>query len=476
MIRFFLLLLLLPFPISYYFNSPSDMDPTIIGFLLFIAALAVGIFSTKEEKEDNLKKQYLKHSTILIISFSIVHFQYSIDFLLGNTDESNLYIWVRHDVVIKSLSLAVAGLISFLMGYLAYRNKSNFTKSAQQANTKNVSVRLLSYVAAILLGAYFYYANPLYLMGFYGSEDVGSEASYLILLFKAVAFAVLIQTAGNFQLQGEKASNFLTYVKSNNFLVNILIGIYLISVIISGDRGPILAFCVAYFGCYLYVTKHRFNIFKTVVLLLLGAIFVTLLGDIRSLDKEMSFSKRFSESLTSSGDRFSTESFLPQTQELASSIRTLHHTVGYIPESHDYLYGRFQLQQILVIVPFGSNIIRLIFDDTSYKYTASSRFVTWINKGDYPTSGDGTSIIADFYFDFGLIGVLLGMLIFGYIIRYAEISMYSRKSPSLFSQALFIVFLSSAVHIPRSTFLVEFKVVVWTFAVLYINQKINKKS
>ena len=45
------------------------------------------------------------------------------------------------------------------------------------------------------------------------------------------------------------------------------------------------------------------------------------------------------------------------TGELAGSIRALHHSVSSVPSDYDYMYGRFQVQQIVTVVPgvgFGS--------------------------------------------------------------------------------------------------------------------------
>jgi hypothetical protein len=244
---------------------------------------------------------------------------------------------------------------------------------------------------------------------------------------------------------------------------------------ISGDRGPLIYFGIAYFSGYLFVTKTRLNLFKTFLILIAGALFITLLGKVRSLDRSLSFSERFTSSLQMES-RFETASVLPQTQELATSIRALHHTLSHIPEQHDFLYGRFQFQQIMSMVPFGNTFVQIIFDDNSYKYGGSSRFVTWINQGNNPYMGDGSSVTSDFYFDFGFMGVIVGMFIFGYLMRFAELTMYSRGLPSLFSHAFFVGYLSSAIYISRSTFLIEMKLVFWIFLVLLLNQLIiNRK-
>jgi len=473
MLKKIILLFLLAFSIIHYFVQPKGMNQNNIVLLLLLAFFALLIFIFSKEKNTNLKGQYLKHSTVIIFGFSIVHFQFHIDYLLGNIPQSFLRIWVNPDIVIQALAVSVSGFIAFLIGYFSYNKiKSRYNKAK---NENIIDTKFLVYTSALLLAAYFYFANPLYLLGYYGAERLGVEAQYIILLFKVLIFAILIQNARNFYLKGKSFSNFLDYCKSNGLFFNIIISIYLISVLISGDRGPLMYFSIAYFGNYLFVTKNKLNILKTLGLLILGAFFIMVLGKVRSLDRSLSFSDRFTESLNFES-RFETKSFLPQTQELASSVRTLHHTLNHVPVNHDYLYGRFQFQQFMSMIPFGNNFVKLLFEDNSYKYGGSSRFITWINQGDNPYSGDGSSVTADFYFDFGLLGVIFGMFFFGYTMRYAELSMYSLNMPSYFAHSFFIGYLSSAIYISRSTYLIEMKSVFWIFLVLIINQRfINRK-
>ena len=128
------------------------------------------------------------------------------------------------------------------------------------------------------------------------------------------------------------------------------------------------------------------------------------------------------------------------------------------------------------MLPFGNSIVTLLYKDNDYKYGGSAKFITWINQGDKPWSGDGSSVTSDFYFDFGLLGVVIGMFVFGYTMRFAELTMYSISMPTLFAHAFFIGYLSSAVYISRSTYLLEMKTVVWIYFILYFNKFIiNRK-
>jgi oligosaccharide repeat unit polymerase len=119
----------------------------------------------------------------------------------------------------------------------------------------------------------------------------------------------------------------------------------------------------------------------------------------------------------------------------------------------------------------------LIFENNSTRYGGSAKFITWITQGEFPTSGEGTTCIADFYFDFGLIGVILGMFLFGYLIRYCELVMYNTILPSFFVHALLVVYLMNGIYIGRSSVLIHLKTVIWVLLVLLLNKYLlNKKS
>ena len=456
----------------FYFSAPEDMDKGIMIEIFIVAFISILLFAFKKEKVPALKGQFLKHSTLVIIGLVVVHFQYDIDYIIGNASVNDKYIWVDTNVVIKTLTLSVIGLLCFFLGYLSYKKRKKRTEN--QSIERVYNANFLLWVATFLLIGYFFTVNPLYLMGYYGVEQIGEEAGYIILFFKVVIFSIIIQNCRNIIVSGVIPASFKDYVKTQGLHLIILLGIYLLSVMISGDRGPLMAYGLAFISGYFFVTKKKLSLKQGLLFMFLGASVITILGYARTQDRSLSFNDKISESFNVD-NRFDTESFLPQTQELATSVRALHAAVDYIPERHPYLYGRFQFQQLAVTLPFFSNFNPLLFEKQEYKYRSSSSFVTWINQGDNPYSGDGTTCIADFYFDFGIIGVIIGMYFFGFFIRFTEIKMYSLSMPTLFAHALLVVYLSDAIYISRSTVLIEIKAAVWIFIILVLNKHIFNK-
>jgi hypothetical protein len=473
-LRFFFVLVLF-LVLAYYSVSPDYMDDTSMVVLLSVLIVVIGLFSLRNEPNQLLKGQHLKHSTLFLTGLVVVHFQSYIDFLIGNISQYNSFIWVNNAVVVKSMSLSLLGVIAFCLGYLLNTRKTNFVNV--RGIESGVDTRLLTVSSIFFLVLYFATVNPLYFLGFYGSVNVGTEATFAVIFLEASLFALIVQHCRNLSLRATQIGSFWMYVKSYGLMNLTVLFIYLASVMVSGDRGPLMIFGIAIFSSYVMITRKKISLVTFLLLLVVSAQVISLLGDVRNQSKGSDFLSRLSQAVEPKASMiFDESSFSTPTQELALSVRALHRAVDYVPERHDYLMGRFQFQQIVSAVPFVSNIYPHIFEDVSYRYRSSPSFITWIRQGDDPWSGDGTTCVADLYLDFGIVGVVAGMMLFGYMIRHAELSMYSGQLPTLLGHVFLLVFLSKAIYISRASLLVDFKGACWTFAVLWVNFRIVNRN
>jgi hypothetical protein len=473
-LRFFYLLLLVLLS-AYYSVSPDYMDVQGMLLLLSVLFVVLGSFSLRAEHNQLIKGQHLKHSTLFLTGLVVVHFQSYVDFLIGNISQNNNFIWVNNAVVVKCMALSLLGVVSFCLGYLFNR------KNTISNNIKNiefwVDTRLLSVFSWLFLILYLATVNPLYFLGLYGSVNVGTEATFAVVLLEASLFALIVQHCRNLSVRNSPIGSFWIYVKSYGIVNLTVLCVYLATVMVSGDRGPLMIFGIAIFSGYVMITRRRVTLVTLVILLFVGAQIISILGDVRNQSKGSDFLSRLSMVAEPKIPMTSDESsFSKPTQELAWSVRSLHRAVDYVPERHDYLLGRFQFQQIVSSIPFVSNFYPFIFEDVTYRYRSSPSFITWIRQGDNPFSGDGTTCIADLYLDFGVIGVVAGMMIFGFMMRNAELSMYSEKLPTLLVHVFILVFLSKAIYVSRSSLLVDFKGAIWTFSALWINFQIVSRS
>ncbi|MDI9308956.1 MAG: O-antigen polymerase [Limnohabitans sp.] len=466
-------LILLLFTIVYYVVSPiASKDIGQISIALVVAYISLALHFLNYRK-DLLGKYYLKHSNLAILGVYVVHFQLYTDYVFDNIDRNDSFIWVYESVIVKGAFFSTIGLICFFIGYKLFGNS---VKSREIKIVKNeATTKIMLFLAVISLLLYFATVNPLYLAGFYGVEEKGNIATYASLFFEMLIFGIVIQNTRNMVTSQNIPVSVLDYIKKQGYILVALLVVYFISVLFSGDRGPIITLGLCYVGSYYYVTKRTISLKVVLVSIFALATVITLLGEARNFEKKLSLSEKISKAFDEEKEGKEKVSFLPQTQELANSVRALNITLGYVPERHDYLYGHYQIQEILGCIPFVSIVTPLFFGDQHIKYITSANFVTWINQGDYPYMGDGTTCMADFYFDFGLVGIIVGMFLFGYFMRYCDLKFYTSGKIQLFSHILIVVYLCQALYISRSSFISELKFVVWVYMLLWINKRFLSK-
>jgi hypothetical protein len=448
------------------------MDRGTMVLLLTIVALSLIGFALRKERIKELRGQYLKHSTIALIAIVIVFFQYPLDYVLGNFDASNMIIWVNQKVVVKGVVASTIGILCFLFGHLTYKKAAMLR--AKHSQTRPLKVNMLVFLATISLIAYFFLVNPLYLAGYY-KVGIGGRAYYAIALFQALVIAAIIQVCRNMILLGKSPSNFFVYLKALGWPLIALNGIYLLSVIVSGDRAPLIVYGVIFCSGYFFVTRRKLSLKALILLTVTAAFTITVLGLVRRQELNQSFMDRLVLSFTESKKNTSKDaSISPPTYELARSVRTLYTVIDYIPEQQHFFYGRFLLLDVSRVIPFTGIFYPLFIDeDNNGIYNSPGKYITWIRQGSFATIGDGTSCLATFYLDFGLVGIIIGMFGFGYLMRYAEVAMYSSEGlPPLFIHVFAMVYLAAAIYIARGSVLGPLADCTNVFVFLVINKSI----
>ena len=122
--------------------------------------------------------------------------------------------------------------------------------------------------------------------------------------------------------------------------------------------------------------------------------------------------------------------------------------VDYVPDRHDYYYGRMQTLSLAGIMPFGRRLLGMkdsIENSSSMLMTKLIQGFT--GKG---VAGTGTSVFADFYLDFGFL-ITLGIFIgIGYLSKYIQNA--ARCSLSLRWQVALITYVTFIALMSRYTF------------------------
>ena len=132
------------------------------------------------------------------------------------------------------------------------------------------------------------------------------------------------------------------------------------------------------------------------------------------------------------------------------------------------------LRNILSTIPFSSRITRS-FLDSHWKYQSSDFFITYLIQGNFYTYGNGTSLIADLYLSFGLIGIIIGMLFLGVVIKKIERKVILDLNASIYNIVLYISLCGYAIIEARSGLFSPINYIVFSILLTYIIQIINKQ-
>lgn len=402
--------------LSLYSQAPSVMDkPFMLGCLvLAITNSVLFVYKTNNQKKYNLHGLYIRHSIIFMICFFIVFFQKDFDYVLGIIDSSNNLLWYDSTVVCKSAALSLCALLSFYLGYELSKKTFHISNSTYTYSFKMKEV--LVYVGYVSLIIYLIFVPKSYLLGGYNAGENKGWANVILVLLQALFLALFAIYSYDYKHAVTKISFWKFYKKPI-----ILVLIYSFIILVSGRRTEAIRMFILLIVIYAYAKGRTANYKAMGVVMVSLALVMSILSFLRT-GKARSFSQGV-EMVSES------KSFLPVTDELASSVNTLHIAVSNFPDILPYTKGLTFFPNFLVLVPgldqYYQNNIR-----GNGVITSSAEMITYIQFGDNASYGLGSSLVADAYIPFGLVGVLIIFMIFGGFIHYLEVgTFYLLKSP-----------------------------------------------
>lgn len=446
------------------------------GFLLKVlvyVSAASGLFIMRKESQIGLKRQYLKISNLFLIGFIIVHFQIYLDYVLGAYQSFGVDLMISDRLVPKASLISALALVMYYIGYLmaSYYKAGIKHIEIERISTVIYSSRGLLLLMFAFLSLFILTADWNYFRGNYGNVSVGTLADYAqqYLLLAMIGYVVLF--VKNERIRGGAYKNMVSYSRKLGSTFLLISGVYLLLVLVSGDRGPILQFGVAFLGGYVLVAKRKMRLVVVALGLFIGATAISLLGFVREIGNGAVFWEKVEVAYSLREESRIQSSISPSTLELAGSVRTMHAAVDY-SENHGHTNGLFQLFQVLSIVP-GVGTITKVLTGMENKDFKSSAFLTRHILGNTPDRGLGTTVVADIFLDFGIMGVIVTFFLFAWFVRYLEVNVFSAQFFRISTLALFFIFLSQAIYIGRSTILVLFKDALLLYIIVVIGLFIN---
>lgn len=442
---------------------PVDGYSPILVFAISILAMILGIvFLNNKDANINIRNIFLKPSFLFILAYLIVFFQRPVDYALGYSFH---YVQLG-DVMfmMQSLKYALLGLCVFIIGY-QYESQRASVITATPLHMKVVSLNFYAFLSSLLIALVLVLVPKEILMGGY-SNDLLTNATiynYLASWSNTVMIAYVVQyTINAKQTEAFMNSTPLQFIKSFGVWQNINVLIYGYMILNVGDRGPLIVLAFAYYISYIIVSHRKLSKIKLTIALCVGILISSVLGD----TKQYRDNNTIFDRLSSVFDNKTPEpqaSFLPATEQLSGSYCCLPLAIQMISSGDDYTYGGSTIGDLTAGIPFSGRLLKLP-ESTSYRISKYA-------MGDGFSFGLGTNCIAALYMDGGWIFIVLGMLIFGILLRKFEVCIFSETTSSFFVFCIAFYFLARVVYIPRSTLLSPCKYALWMYVVMALYAK-----
>ena len=456
----------------FYFFSTTYLAFVLLGIFLFekgedvfypfyfggLLVLFI-LFFVKEYKNDSLLfTSWVKPSNIFLLSFVIVNFQVIISTWLeyetiGTYLETSKY----SGYISKVLYLGLVGMIFYLYGY-SYTNKS-YKPIRQNYKIIHLNIHvwaLLSLAAFVLFVINIDLVSFLTGMDYEGSGASDRETTPFAIWETLFDTFMTLTVASNTELilsKDGKRRSLLRYLFSFPFYFLISVVLYIALRLVSGDRGPVMYTSLLFFYSYLLVSKKRIRLGIVMLFVLIGAFGMTLLNSVRGYrNPNENFIEKVSRGFSDMEDEREVKSISPFSYELSKSVNCNFIAVHDIDENiTEYKFGLYNLCEILSAVPVMNRITTSLFNLDLYR-TATSEYVTISFFGKNYLFGLGTTVITDFYLDFGLLGIIIGMFVVGVVYRRVDENLVYGSIPSFFAMVFFLKYASMSVYIPRASF------------------------
>ena len=417
---------------------------------------------------NNSRMGVFSHSHIFVVIFVIIFYQFYIDYILGFIDSSEKKIWINTSVVVKSLGLCNIAMASFLLGYKYQLTKHNKFQSVKYNKYKSAkySVRSKSHSTpqktifpekkflcniGYCMLAYFVIAadDGFFRSGYLTSEGQLDASFGIMVILQSVMIAVFSLYCIEYK-NNCKGDSIIKYFKRPG----ILVGLYAIAIILSGRRTEALRVVIMFLFAYIYVSGNTLNIKKTVAYLFAGVILISVFGAIRG--EGQSFSQGV-EILTSNA------TISPFTKELAGSINTVHIAMENVPDIIPYNYGVTFFPSFALLVPGLDRLITYLMSNGIPLNSSTQISNMYWESSDWGY-GMGSSIVADVYISFGVIGVLIVFLLIGRLFRKLEVITTNSKNIYMFAMCIGVY--SQILYACRTGVGVLF--LSWTYACIII--------
>jgi len=355
---------------------------------------------------------------------------------------SNLFMPHEHEITEKQWILYLIGLLFFYLGSLiplihakTSKIQPNFTDIIWDKK-KLLQITSIIFVIAITTRLLIYMTTgiPLFASNVNIARQLAAENGYLGILGISTETVFIISFAA-----------YLIF-KKNRRLFLLFMFISLVLSILTGSRQSLVRIlfpCLIFYHYY----KKRIPLKFLLIASLIATIFIGSIGFYRR--------NIFVKSVTNTS--LTERNFNPYLfwapyalRELRLAPEGLARVLESIPEKANYQYGKFHLSPLLMPLPGEQLPPDMIFKK--------------IVGGEWAGFGMASTLLAPQYADFGIIGIMTGMFLIGFILVHLYLKTINTKNP-LYTLLYGVVLVQMLIAV-RSNYL-NF-VIIWTIFLLII--------
>ncbi|MFK8016601.1 MAG: O-antigen polymerase [Gammaproteobacteria bacterium] len=427
-------------------------DPSAVKAYSVIAALLV-VFQAFNNVKVRGIRSWIQIDLAFLLMYFFVHFwiwialSYDMVSIDGWPPE-----YSKH--VNRAVALSLMGMAAFIFGY---NLKPGITSEEQvellgRQHWKTIG-NLIFFGGAALTLAYAFYFGAAAFDGNYTGSAVGNLATRTIYMLSGIFVKLGIAIVLVAHSDGK------AYIPKCKIALATL-GAILLMHLVLGDRSEFVnTLAVALFA---YSSYYRRISLPVMVAGLVAGAFLMSAVQISRTASERSLAE-IGKAVTSSD-----ASITSGLNNIAASGGVMLAAVTAVPKEHDYFGGDLKILELVGIIPFGRSLF--LGDSLDVEYNSSSTFLTWYILGPNATAGAGTTIVADLYVDFGPTGVVIGLILLGYIAN--MVRRYTSNSGSIMVAVIFCYFAGLVAMLPRFTYLMIIRGLIWPVLLLWPLKKL----
>lgn len=459
----------------------SDDRPRTVAILVLTCFGFAGFVVAR--KRSSVRGKLFSISTLFLLSFVIVGLQVPVSDLLGYRvlPQFHQYMWTSSDVEGKAVALVCMGFVAFLLGWTATRPHVAVGRRCPEVRkTTHELASWLLFGAATFSYGIFLAGSGSFVRGEYTPDDASSLISYFYKIFKIALTAAVVHRIWLIVMDSSESIRLPTYLRGLGWPLIFLLLFHCVLLVWVGDRGPFIYFVLLVLGPFIIRFYSRSQLWL-IGCLAVAATLLSVIGEVRQARfSGDSYSERLAIVATEGRVFASAHPFyggsvpFASTMELAGSFRTITHAVDFVPTHHPHMWGYFSFMNFVAVVPGLSGGLSSILFKNDEMYAGSANFVTRVIQGPSPKYGEGTSVVAELYIDFGPYGVVIGLLLFGSFVRVMEAELISGGQRFSLLWVASMSFFANSIYLARSSLGGELANVLFSYVLVLFALKLAK--